>query len=215
MVSQLFDVNVKQFRFFFGVDCSFNDALQSQKKKIGYCRNLLIFSIPYRQCSSCRKKRSLRSNSFFEEFPKVALGKFLLTIYFFTADDSQRRIARHLGLNPGLVSRICRRLQDVCSRDLQDRSILPFGGPVVKCDESKFNHKPKVTPFYYLFLQFLSSFTPGKLFAFRNRNCPRKDVRSHFRAKRRLIFIQPLCFNFAGIKMFSSPYCAASAPKCL
>lgn len=121
-------------------------------KKIGYCRNLLIFSFRYRRCSGCRKKRSLRSNSFFEEFPKVALGKLLLTIYFFTADDSQRRIARHLGLNPGLVSRICRRLQDVCSRDLQDRPILPFGGPgiVVKCDESKFNHKPKVTPFYYL-----------------------------------------------------------------
>lgn len=123
-------------------------------KKIGYCRNnLLIFSIRCRRCSGCRKKRSLRSNSFFEEFPKVALGKLLLTIYFFTADDSQRRIARHLGLNPGLVSRICRRLQDVCSRDLQDRPILPFGGPgiVVKCDESKFNHKPKVTPFCYLF----------------------------------------------------------------
>ena len=134
----------------------------------------------------------------------MALGKLLLTIYFFTADDSQRRIARHLGLNPGLVSRICRRLQDVCSRDLQDRSILPFGGPgiVVKCDESKFNHKPKVTPFYYLFrrLQFLSSFVPGKLFAFRNGNCPRTDIRSHFRAKQRLIFIQPVCFNFAGHK---------------
>ena len=83
----------------------------------------------------------------------MALGKLLLTIYFFTADDSQRRIARHLALTPGLVSRICRRLQDVCSMDLQDRPILPFGGPgiVVKCDESKFNHKPKVTLFYYLF----------------------------------------------------------------
>ena len=92
----------------------------------------------------------------------------------------------------------------MCSRDLQDRSILPFGGPgiVVKCDESKFNHKPKVTPFYYLFrrLQFLSSFVPGKLFAFRNGNCPRTDIRSHFRAKQRLIFIQPVCFNFAGHK---------------
>lgn len=134
-------------------------------KKIDYGRNLLIFSIRYRRCSGCKKKRSLRSNSFFEEFPKVALGKLLLTIYFFTADDSQKRIARHLGLNPGLVSRICRILQDVCSRDLEDRPILPFGGPgiVVKCNESNL----KVTPFYYHFrrLQFFSSFAPGKLFA--------------------------------------------------
>ena len=53
---------------------------------------------------------------------------------------------RTLNLRASLVSRICRRLQDVCSMDLQNRPIIPFGGPgaVVKCDESKFNHKPKV-----------------------------------------------------------------------
>ena len=100
----------------------------------------------------------------------MSLGKLLLTIYFFTVDDSQRRIARHLGLNPNLVSRICRRLQDVCSRDLQDRPILPFGGPgtVVKCDKSKFNNKPKVTPFYYLFprLQFCLKLGSRKTFRF-------------------------------------------------
>lgn len=79
----------------------------------------------------------------------MPLGKLLLVIYFFAAEDSQRRISGHLGLNPNSVSKICRRLQDVCSRDIQDRPITPFGGPgtVVKCDESKFNHKAKVTPF--------------------------------------------------------------------
>ena len=32
--------------------------------------------------------------------------------------------------------------------DLQNRPIIPFGGPgvVVKCDGSKFNHKAKVSP---------------------------------------------------------------------
>ena len=81
----------------------------------------------------------------------MALGRLLLVIYYFTAGDSQRRIAIYLGLNPNLVSSICRRLQDVCSRDLQNRPITPFGGPgtVSKCDESKFNHKPKVTPCNY------------------------------------------------------------------
>ena len=109
---------------------------------VTYC----CFCILHRRCSGCRKKRSLRSNSFFEEFPRVSLGKLLLVTYFFITNTSQRTIARHLGLNPGLISGVCRRLQDVCSRDLHDRPVTPFGGPgaVVKCDESKFNHKPKV-----------------------------------------------------------------------
>ena len=81
----------------------------------------------------------------------MALGRVFLVIYYFTAEDSQRRIAIYLGLNPNLVSSICRRLQDVCSRDLQNRPITPFGGPgtVSKCDKSKFNHKPKVRPCNY------------------------------------------------------------------
>ena len=106
-----------------------------------------------RRCSGCKKKRSLRTNSFFEEFPRVALGTLLLSIYYFIADDSQRITARRLHVNHGLISNIFgRRLQDVCSRDLADRPIMPFGGPgsVVKCDESKFNHKAKV-PFLLSF----------------------------------------------------------------
>ena len=89
-----------------------------------------------------KKKKSL-CKKFFEEFPKVALGKFLLVVYFFAREDSQRRISRHLGLNAGLASNICRQLKDASSRDLEDRPSTPFGGPgmVVKCDESKFNHK--------------------------------------------------------------------------
>ena len=108
-----------------------------------------------RRCSGCKKKRSLRTNSFFEEFPRVALGTLLLSIYYFIADDSQRITTRRLHVNHGLISNIFRRLQDVCSRDLADRPIIPFGGPgsVVKCDESKFNHKAKV-PFFLSFFFF-------------------------------------------------------------
>lgn len=86
----------------------------------------------------------------------MALGKLLLLIYYFTAEDSQRRTALYLSLNPSLVLSIYRRLQDVCSRDLQERPIIPFGGPgtVAKCDESKFNHKPKVS-FNSTFLYYL------------------------------------------------------------
>ncbi|XP_068704779.1 uncharacterized protein [Montipora foliosa] len=97
------------------------------------------------RCSGCRKRRSLRANSFFQEFPKVSLSSLMKVIFYFTQDDPQKRIAQALNLNQSVVSAICRRLQDVCSVDVQNRPFIPFGGPgaVVKCDESKFNHKPK------------------------------------------------------------------------
>ena len=67
-------------------------------------------------------------------------------MFSFVHEESQRRIAETLNLTRSLVSRIYRRLQDLCSVDLENRSIVPFGGPgaVIKCDESKFNHKSKV-----------------------------------------------------------------------
>ena len=115
---------------------------------------LRVFYFWNRRCSGCRKRRSLRTNSFFEEFPRVSLVALLRVIFYFTKDDSQRRIAETLKLSRSLVSRICRRLQDMCSVDLQQRPIIPFGGPaaVVKCDESKFNHKAKVNLKYFLIL---------------------------------------------------------------
>ncbi|XP_068674271.1 uncharacterized protein [Montipora foliosa] len=97
------------------------------------------------RCGGCSKKRSLRTNTFFAEFPKVSLSTLLLAIFYFTQDDPQQRITRALGINASLVSKIVRRLQDVCSLDIMSRPFIPFGGPgtVAKCDESKFNHKAK------------------------------------------------------------------------
>ena len=94
----------------------------------------------------------------------MALGTLLLSIYYFIADDSQRITARRLDVNHGLISNIFKRLQDVCSRDLADRPIIPFGGPcsVVKCDESKFNHKAKVNFFLSFFFFFFCPFLEPK-----------------------------------------------------
>mgnify|MGYP007058654512 FL=1 len=76
----------------------------------------------------------------------MPLSTLMKVIFYFKLDDPQKRIAQPLNLNQSVVSAICRRLQDVCSVDVQNRPFTPFGGPgaVVKCDESKFNHKPKV-----------------------------------------------------------------------
>ena len=108
--------------------------------------NSSFYSLSPRRCSGCQKKRSLQTDSFFAEFPKVALGKLLRVVFYFLQDDSQKRISQTLNLSRKLVSQICRQLQDICSRNLEERPFTPFGGPgtVVKCDESKFNHKAKV-----------------------------------------------------------------------
>ena len=113
-----------------------------------YWKNATVTSLCFfqRRCSGCRKRRSLRANSLFQEFPKVSLSTFMKIIFYFTQDYPQKRIAQALTVNQSVVSVICHRLQGVCSVDVQNRPFIPFGGPgaVVKCDESKFNHKPKV-----------------------------------------------------------------------
>lgn len=117
----------------------------------------MLFCI-YRYCRGCKKRRSLRSNSFFEEFPRISLGKILLCIYFFLEDDSQKSASRKIGLTKEKTSQIYRKLEDVCSVDLEYNPIIPFAGPgiVVKCDESKFNHKAKVSKQSVLFFFYVS-----------------------------------------------------------
>lgn len=101
-----------------------------------------------------RRKEVCAEPAFFSLFPKVALGTLLRVIFNITQDAPQIRISTILNLTPKLVSQICRRLQDLYSLDLQERPVIPFGGPgvVVKCDESKFNHKAKVLYNFHHFL---------------------------------------------------------------
>lgn len=116
---------------------------------LAHCSSILnsvFFFCFIRRCTGCRKKQSLRTNSFFTEFLKIPLGTLLCVMFSFVHEESRRRIAAMLNLRWSLVSRIYRQLQDLCSVDLENRSFLPFGGPraIIKCDESKFNHKAKV-----------------------------------------------------------------------
>lgn len=54
-------------------------------------------------------------------------------------------------MNKNLVGRVFCCLEDVCSIDIGRNPVIPFGGRcVVKCDESKFNHKAKVYIFKML-----------------------------------------------------------------
>ena len=52
-----------------------------------------------------------------------------------------------VGLTRNTVGRVYAMLRYYCKRDLEDRPVIPFGGRVfvVKCDESQFKHKSKVS----------------------------------------------------------------------
>ncbi|XP_044166662.1 uncharacterized protein LOC122947390 [Acropora millepora] len=65
-------------------------------------------------------------------------------IYLWSTDLSRKQTANTMKSNNNLVCRVFRRLEEVCSIEIEKNPIIPFGGTcLVKCDESKFNHKAK------------------------------------------------------------------------
>ena len=77
--------------------------------------------------------------------PKISMGELLLLTYFWSMDMTREKTARMMSVNVNLVWRVFWRLEDVCSLDIDRNPFIPFGRTaVVKCDESKFNHKAKV-----------------------------------------------------------------------
>ncbi|EDO33313.1 predicted protein [Nematostella vectensis] len=97
------------------------------------------------KCPRCLIRRSLRTNSFFELFPKTPLSKLVVLIYFWSVEVLQVQASTMLGMTPQMVGKVCRALRLLCSRDVVDRPVYPFGGPnhVCKCDETVISFKRK------------------------------------------------------------------------
>lgn len=59
-----------------------------------------------------------------------------------------------VGLTKNTVGRVFATLRFICKRDIEDRPVTPFGGRVyvVKCDESQFKHKSKVSKCTVIFI---------------------------------------------------------------
>ena len=109
------------------------------------CLNDISIPLFYRRCVQCRKRRNLRTNSLFAEFPRLPIGKILVSLFLWSNEEKQASAARMLEVNPSAISRIFQLFRDICTWDLQQRPVIPFGAPfVAKVDESKFNHKAKV-----------------------------------------------------------------------
>lgn len=98
-----------------------------------------------RRCPVCYRRKSLRSGSFFAEFPRIPLGKILMCVFLWSRRELRTTVADYLRLTKNTVGNIYAVIRHYCGRDLQDRPVIPFGGRlyVVKCDESQFAHKSK------------------------------------------------------------------------
>ena len=70
----------------------------------------------------------------------------MMLIYLWSTDLSRKQTASLMKVSNNLVCRVFRRLEEVCSVDIGRNPVIPFGGRCLfKCDESKFNHKAKVS----------------------------------------------------------------------
>lgn len=111
------------------------------------CLHTFLASIPFfRRCATCRRKRSLRTGSFFREFPRIPLGKLVVLMYLWSHRELPSTVARMLSLTRNTVGNVYAVVRHYCGRDLEDQPVTPFGGRVfvVKSDESQFRHKSKV-----------------------------------------------------------------------
>ena len=102
--------------------------------------DLLFITFSYRTCTKWKK----RTNSFFAEYPKISLEELLLLIYFWLLDVTWEKTARMMSMNVNLVCHGLMAFRRCMLPKYRPDQIpfIPFGGTaVIKCNESKFNHK--------------------------------------------------------------------------
>ena len=90
-------------------------------------------------------QKIIKTRDLFCRVPKDSVGKTLDIDVLVESAHSTASVM--VGLTRNTVGRVFAMLRYYCKRDLEDRPIIPFGGRmfVVKCDESQFKHKSKVS----------------------------------------------------------------------
>ena len=88
----------------------------------------LVYLSFYRRCTACRRKRSLRTGSFFNEFPRTSMGKILSTIYLWSMHELRATAARMLDMTKNAIGNVYALLRHYCGEDLRDRPIIPIDG---------------------------------------------------------------------------------------
>ena len=125
--------------FHFSSPACFSPARVKKQSRV----DLVFITFSYRTCTKWKKRRSLRTNSFFAEYPKISLAKLLL-IYFWLLDVTREKTARMISMNVNFVCQGLLAFRRCMLPGYRPDQIpfIPFGGTaVIKCNESKFNHK--------------------------------------------------------------------------
>lgn len=86
------------FVFSFLLSRLFSPARVKKQSRV----DLVFITFLYRTCTTWKKRRSLRTNSFFAKYPKISLGELLL-IYFWSLDVTGEKTARLMSVNVNLV----------------------------------------------------------------------------------------------------------------
>jgi len=91
----------------------------------------------------CRKRRSIRAGSFFED-SKIPLHRWLYIIWLWSIEESNKKVSLLTGLSLRTVVTVLRSLRDICSEKILHGNIKLGGhGKTVEIDESMFGHKRK------------------------------------------------------------------------
>ena len=100
----------------------------------------LIWECPLR---TCRKRRSIRAGSFFED-SRISLGQRLNIIYLWSVDVSNKQLSLMTGISLRTNATTLAKIRQICSLKILHGNIKLGGrGKTVEIDESMFGHKRK------------------------------------------------------------------------
>ena len=93
--------------------------------------------------SNCRKRRSVRVGSFFED-SNISLAKWLYIIYLWSIGESNKRLSLLTGLSLRTIVTVLDKIRNICSMKILNGNFKLGGrGKTVEIDESMFGNKRK------------------------------------------------------------------------
>lgn len=122
--------------------------IQYRKRNIlpYFCSHTSSVNCVSRKCRRCRRTSSVRVQSYFAR-SRISLGRQLHFLWQWAQQDSLKIMAIEGTASRKVLVKFARKCREVTWEALLRHPIPQLGGPgvIVQIDESKFNHKSKVS----------------------------------------------------------------------